>query len=180
MPPKQNAYWWLIGLNLLLLGGLAAAGWRYSALAGELQTKKLAAAELTRARAILASQQEALEATAATRAKLDSYFVSADNLSVFIEELEKLAAAASVGLNLSSAKLDNKNPPAAYFTLEIGGSFTAVYKFLGLVENMPFILTLRQVQLDAGQDDKGTKLWRGGLTLQLNSLTPTKTNEETD
>lgn len=181
MRPKQNRWWWWIALDLLLAAGLLVAGWEYRARLIDLNHQQRQLAEWQTARLTLAERQAALTATAVERAKLDAYFINPDQLAVFIEELEKLATVAKVDFNLTSAQIDNKNQLVAHFNLEVGGSFQEVFQFLGLVENMPFGLSLRQVQLGANFAAGKQSLWQGGLSIQLNSLLENKleiTNEK--
>lgn len=176
MTPKKSIYWLLLALDLLLAAGLLWGSWSYANKKAALGATLRQSAELEAGRLNQAAAEAALTKTAADRAKLDAYFINPENLSVFIEALEKTASAAGVSANLAAARVDGKSEPVARFSLEIGGTYGQIFRYLHLVENLPFIASVRQLQLDANPPAaKGREAtWRASLTIELKSLELTK------
>lgn len=103
--------------------------------------------------------------------KLNSHFVHAYNVVAFLDELEKLGALVSVKaeiISVDSAKGSTGEVLAV--GVRATGTFTAIYKFLNLLESSQYEIDISTIDLKRQETDVGliTPLW--GSTFKINVL----------
>ena len=89
-----------------------------------------------------ASVSYVISKTKEERNKLNIYFITRDTLGAFIEELESLAKRAGVSLALGEPSFQKdkagKSDKYVKFSLRAEGDFNKVFKFLTLMESLPY------------------------------------------
>jgi hypothetical protein len=110
-----------------------------------------------------------LAETETERRSLGSYFVAEDGAVSLIENIESLARVAGVEVNIDSLGIEalpNQRFEKLNVRIEAVGVWGGVYKFLLLVENMPFALNIGRVLISENRDalDKASGEW----VLQMN------------
>ena len=116
----------------------------------------------------------------ADRDNLDLHFITKETTSNFIEELESLAIRSGVILKIRSLNVGKEDkqvnkPSYLKFDLRFDGSFPRVFKFLKILENLPYRIRLNMVKVarlenEDGSVSKGTKGkvdWFGEVSLDL-------------
>ncbi len=86
------------------------------------------------------------------REKINAVFLDEDSVINFIELLEKTSGKAGVSLSLNSISVGGKGPS---FRFGLSGTFGEVYRYLGLVENMPQQIIFQKVDLRAKKNASG-------------------------
>lgn len=117
------------------------------------------------------------------RAKLESYFVRADNIDAFIEFLKSLGKDAGIDITLSG--LTETKGSSLTIDLRAQGTFENLFYFMKLAENVPYRINLKRVSLVSSgpkeQKNEGTStgkrgntsvkpqeiIWDAGFTLEL-------------
>ncbi|MFH1170254.1 MAG: hypothetical protein V1704_01705 [Candidatus Vogelbacteria bacterium] len=113
-----------------------------------------------------------LTETADARATLGTAFLSGDALISFIERLEGLARTAGVTFKLDEPKVTVGKNASLELSFQAEGSFTGLYHFLSLLENLPYRFDWQSV---AWTFNSGTT-WSGNFSLIITSYT--NTNEK--
>ena len=147
-------------LVVLLLG--AASYWYLLRLAGEIAGIKLELAATDQRIKNTKALEKVLTVSQEERGRLDGIFVSRDELIHFIEDLEEGAKASEVRLEveaLSSAARSGES--ASSFRLDVQGSFAAVFKYLLLLENLPYETSFEQMNLEFSEE------WRGFYVIKI-------------
>jgi hypothetical protein len=98
----------------------------------------------------------AIQSTNNERTLLHSLFLGKDDTASLIEKLEGLAALSHVTHELSvdtksDAGLLADDKEILLTTIKVSGSWIEVHRFLGLVENLPYKVTLTNVRLNKGE-----------------------------
>ena len=95
--------------------------------------------------------------TLSSRSRLSSFIVSVDKITEFIEAIEKIGPNSSTDVSLSSINvpdfsLDTKSS-MAYTTLhlEVRGTWSNIIRALTIVENMPYVLSLKHMRLSTSE-----------------------------
>lgn len=111
------------------------------------------------------------------RASLETHFAKSSNIVPFLDSIEMLASKAG-----ADAKVDSVDENADGSTLVVGlqasGNFTAIYKFLTLLENSPYELAFLSVNIQKSAplstpSKKGPDLrWEAVFKIQLLSFIP--------
>src|SRR3989344_2111164 len=95
---------------------------------------------------------------------LDNAFINESNLVRFIEDLEKTAQDAFVTVKISSASAaSNQDMSGPTFQFTASGGFGQLYKYLELIENLPY-----QIAIERAEFVKGAGGWE--LKLQVKVL----------
>lgn len=97
------------------------------------------------------------------RDKLDSFFIS-DNEAViaFIELVESLAVDSEISMDSVISQLDN----AIQFRLTIQGEYSGIYRYLELIENLPYNVEVSRANFIYKRTEvDGTRLWDGNLDI---------------
>jgi len=156
---------------LALLGGLALLA--YGFFFYHINQKNVRAAALGEEIA-LASETEnlarsltsLLSGTEAARTEFSRYFITHDSIVVFIERVERLGKNSGVAVSFSSVE-EGKGRFTAYLTME--GGFANVYRFLELLEAMPYELEVARFTISVPPLplQKEGALWEGEATIEL-------------
>jgi|GEM_PF-2798846 len=106
--------------------------------------------------------------TASQRGAVDTYFIGQDGVVPFLERLETLGKETGVDLEVSSVSVEKSDAPQAVLekvplTLSIAGSFTAVMRFINLLEKIPIPGELTLARLDRAESGK-TFIWKASIT----------------
>jgi hypothetical protein len=107
--------------------------------------------------------------------KIDGYFIASDGEVNFINEIEDIAKANNLIIEISSVSLDTTSDLTAkgfeYLTLKLStkGSWAGTYKFLSLLSNMPYKVNVKQADVSNVSDTGAVKvsLWQGSFTVQV-------------
>lgn len=111
---------------------------------------------------------------ATARQLVQSYVVTDATLVGFLETLDRLAARAKIAIKVANPTTANNVPPRLTFEVKVTGSFAGIWRFVKLVETMPFYVEISQLHLDHLATDKKTPTWSGSLSLGLLSYESTK------
>jgi hypothetical protein len=111
------------------------------------------------------------------RELLETHFAKSSNIVPFLDSIETLALKAE-----ADARVDSVNVGGDGSTLVVGlqalGNFTAIYKFLTLLENSPYEISFLSVDMHkavplSNPDKKGPDLrWEAVFKIQLLSFIP--------
>lgn len=140
---------------LLVYAGMFVKVARLNAEISEIQTKIQSQGNKE---ASLRLSGKTLVETQDERNSLSSFFVAEDGPVSFIENLESLARAAGVDVNIDSLSVDawpNDRFEKLSVRLEAVGAWSDIYKFLILTENMPFVLNITRVLISEDTDTSG-------------------------
>jgi hypothetical protein len=116
--------------------------------------------------------------------KINSYFVTPDEVVSFIELIENLGKESGVSLSIGSVTTgpDSKNKDdfkeVMKLRLETLGTWRDTYQFLSIIENLPYKETVEQVSLnlnlpvnelyfDFVSDEDVSRVWRGYFEIAL-------------
>lgn len=120
------------------------------------------------------------DATAAARAKLSEYFISADSAVDFIQEVESIGPASGTKIVISSIvadAADKANPGKigrVAARVAVTGSWSAVMKALELFETLPYLSTVNQVSLSTsvitGEKVSSARVWQLSLEVSASTL----------
>lgn len=99
--------------------------------------------------------RQAAQDTNDDRVKIESYIVQPGGSVSFITELEKVAS--SIGLTYTTDRIESRNTPELdaqgkeqlVISFNVQGYWSPVFKFLKLVESMPYSLMVEKVDLFA-------------------------------
>lgn len=108
---------------------------------------------------------KSLVETQAERSSLVSFFVAEDGPVSFIENLETLARSTGALIKIDSLSIDalsNQRFEKLSVRVEAIGPWNSVYKFLILVENMPYAVNISRVLIseDTDASNKTSGKWR--------------------
>jgi hypothetical protein len=103
--------------------------------------------------------------TEADRKRAEQYFVSKDQLVTYIEALEQLATSTNVFLETTISP-----QTISKFDLKISGTYANTYRFLYLLERMPYYSSIQILNLTRRSDFMpGTRayIWDSAVSLTL-------------
>lgn len=108
--------------------------------------------------------------TAEAREKIGQYFVKADTLAGFIEQVEFMAKSAGVNLTISQAAAKEN----AFLDMYAEGTFSQLMNFAHLLESMPFHAQVVKLSLakSPGEESKQAGTWSAAVSLVLLSFEP--------
>ncbi len=98
------------------------------------------------------------------RAKIEGAFINSKTLVSFIEEIERLATQANVGLVIELVTLPRSSDGFPVFHLKTDGSFNGTYRFLALLEALRYHVSLTNVQMF---ENSVQKTWSSAIQLEL-------------
>lgn len=156
-------------LTLALLG----YGWGYNLVAGESAT----AAGLSQSIATkteTAQRANALEAALAqlesSQSTVEGYFISESNIVSFLGELQTLGT--DIGSKVSVVSVgapSSKSSQTLSVSLTIDGSFDAVMRTIGAIENAPYAISVVSAVVSSRSDVTSTS-WSAALTIAVGSV----------
>ena len=159
----------IVGLNLVGLAGLIFLGRQLNHDVNQVVTAYQEFYTSARGQEDLLALTKILTETAGARATVGTAFLSDTELISFIERLEGLARTAGVILKLDEPKVTGGKIASLGLSFQAMGSFTGLYHFLSLLENLPYRLDWQNI---AWNFDSGTT-WSGDFNLTITSYTDT-------
>ena len=125
----------------------------------------------------IASLDRVLQKIVPDRTLLESHFIKSSDVVPFLNMIEKLAKEAGVSSQIDSVdtKVDNSG---LIVNLKASGRFEAIYKFLTLLENSPYVLDFASMDIhrlsSPVTSDKNVKnaSWEAVFKIQLLSFIP--------
>jgi Tfp pilus assembly protein PilO len=125
----------------------------------------------------IASLNQMLQKIAPDRALLENHFIKSSDVVPFLNIIENLAKESGVSVQIDSvdAKIDNTELTVG---LKVSGRFEAIYKFLTLLENSPYVLDFMSMDihklLSPVVSDKNVNNtnWEAVFQIQLLSFIP--------
>lgn len=118
----------------------------------------------------LQSTKHLINETKTQREKLDKYFITADEIVVFIEQIESLGEFTGVSFDLSSVDAVNENGDALLLKFTTYGSWQDTYYLLALIESLPYNIDIERVRIIKEKSKDNTAQWRGDFNIKLNSF----------
>lgn len=116
----------------------------------------------------IASARAALSQIAGDESALQSHFVSATGVVLFINRLEEYGKRQGAEVAVSSVSAGGtREQPSFLFTVAITGTFDAVMRTIGMIEYAPYHIAISQVS--ATKADQG---WAANLEFRVGSLAP--------
>lgn len=97
---------------------------------------------------------------------LNEFYVSGNSMLAFIEKLEKMAKTSGVQMQIQNVSQSDKKPNSVDYvgvTLQTTGSWENVNKFVKLVENMPYFISIKVLHLSSSGLD--AKQWTASMTI---------------
>ncbi len=130
----------------------------------------------------LKALHQAAQDTNDDKVKINSYIVQAGGSVPFITELENLAS--NIGLDYNTDRIETKSLPeldaqgkellSISFTAK--GTWTPVFKFIKLVESMPYSINIQKIDLFASVADKKVVVDVGTTSTTTVTRAPLKEN----
>ncbi|MBT3282845.1 hypothetical protein HON59_01515 [bacterium] len=128
----------------------------------------------------LKSVKNIIKDTADGREKIDTYFIKDDEIINFIGEVEKIGRDIGVeveiiSVSIGDSKLQQDNVSELLnLDLEAEGSWSRVFRFLTLVEKMPFKVNISTINLEAIYEGESKKyssgIWKGFFSINAIKL----------
>lgn len=119
------------------------------------KAEKVEAAETVRGNteSFRVALKAAMDHTALDRARLESHFVRKDGVVEFINGLEDLGRSEGLVTNINSLSesWQEGNSGSLMLSLKVSGSFSAIYQYLLLLQELPQKMRITSVQFAAGQ-----------------------------
>ena len=117
--------------------------------------------------------------TSSNRNKLNTYFVSSEDIVSFITTIEALgkdSGAAVAITSIDADKLNNSAPGtigSAHAHIEGSGSWKSVMTLLNLAEGMTYVASVNHVRLNSNNSDSKSKdSWNISFDLQVATMVP--------
>jgi len=117
--------------------------------------------------------------TAQNRSKLNSYFVSSEDIVSFITAIEALGKDSGTTVAITSIDADKLNNAApgtigsARAHIEGTGSWKAVMTLIDLAEGMPYVASINHVRLSSNNSELKVKNnWNVAFDLQVATMVP--------
>lgn len=112
-----------------------------------------------------------LKDTETERKKLSEYFITKKNAVSFIEQMEKIGKSAHVALSVNSVSDEAKDTGVINLNFSVMGSFSNIFRFIELVDTVPYKVTIKKMDIQAVNDQKEENLkWSGSFTVMLESF----------
>lgn len=159
---------WLV--VVVLTGAVGWLVWQVGAEVGATRQLRDEQGQLT-ARLGRAESNRRLLADYQTEANLlADYFVSVETLPEVLAELERLAAAAGIGFELTQAEVGEDETATVQLGFAVAGDYAAVFRFVELLERLPHASEFLAVELHAAAAAPGASpsgRWYGSFNLEL-------------
>ncbi|MCX6787006.1 MAG: hypothetical protein NTY93_00550 [Candidatus Kaiserbacteria bacterium] len=141
---------------------VAAKSATVAGLQNQIATETETASRIATARAVITE-------IAGDEAVVQSYFVPETGVVRFISELEAQGQAQGATTSVLSVSTGTGTQPTLLFSLSVKGTFDAVLRAVGVIEYMPYNLSVSGLSLT--QDDKNS--WNANLDLVVGSVKAT-------
>jgi hypothetical protein len=139
---------------------VAGAGDRDAQIAAAIQSGSDASA-----RAAAASRT--LDQLGPSAAALNARFVGTNDIVPFLEKLQEAGAGVGAEVKVGSVAENDSPRPHLELAMTVTGSFDAVMRTLGLIENGPYDITTTNASLVAGSADSGAAAWIATANLSI-------------
>lgn len=156
-----------------LFAGLLAYGVLLFLVVRNIDTAMSASAELSgesNKEASLRLLKKSVNDTEEARAKISAHFVSEDGTVSFIEKVESLGGISHAQVVLRSVSIEGEKNDMLKLELSAIGSFSEVFHFLALAENLPFKTLFEKTSMLKLPKEKGDSKWEAVATLDLLSF----------
>ncbi len=164
----------LISAFILLLALSASFWFLYREIGKNKEKAEIYAANLEREenrRAEIKALRSSLREIEDDRAQLETHFAKSSDIVPFLDTMEKLALKTG-----AKAEVESVNAGAGNKTLTVqikaSGTFSAVYKFLMLLENSPYELDFLLVDMNSARGEDKTSNWSAIFKMQLLTFLP--------
>ncbi len=148
---------------ILLVGSIGIIGWQTTKL--ELLYQDLYST--ARQKENLLITIDSGRTVVGARERLASAFVASSDLAKMIERLESTGRSAKINLEITGADVGVEVGSGVNLSLQLNGSFVNIYRFLRLLEVLPYKLRFDDLSISATGVD-----WSGNLNLTLLSFLP--------
>jgi hypothetical protein len=142
---------------------------------GKVQTKHLAAQEAwskwqteAERRSSIQEVEDSIVKTTQLRAELDSHFAQSSNVVPFLDMIEQSGKSVGALTEVTGVELAKDNSGLIVKT-DSEGSFEAIYKFLKLLENSPYELEFRILDMRSINAEGGSR-WQASFEVKLLSF----------
>lgn len=162
----------LLVMSLLLFSALAALGgfmvWRLGLLTKELGEIKGQILSVDVKLQNLKAFEKILDERRSDREVIENLFIGEKEIVRFIEDLEEAGRTSGVGLEVQSAALaPGPKELGPSFRLSAAGDFKTLFRYLLLVENLPYETAWEQITLQKTAAEGKAPSWSGLYTLKL-------------
>ncbi len=183
MNTAKNKFIAVIVLGIALLTGIVVGGGLpiFSQIQGSNQsllTTHQELASLERKEELLRNLERTVTDLAPDIKKIERTFFNPSDVVNFIVALESAAASSGVKLSITNADLNKPIPneqPTSSFTFTAQGSFIQVYRFIVLVESLPFSIEFTDMSL-LGQSTNPTSPGTSNVQASINLKVLTSVN----
>lgn len=163
-------------LVILALTLILYVGWLYSVsqISTSIRTTQAEIVKATQESMQGAKTKEALLALSSNAEVIRGYFVEKESLVTFLEALSKTGTALGSTLEIVSVS-DSKDAqgfPRIVVALKIQGSFDAVLRTVGALEQGPYDSKVETMHIEARQLDTVGEAWTASVTLSVGAHAP--------
>lgn len=163
-------------LVILALTLILYVGWLYSVsqISTSIRTTQAEIVKATQESMQGARTKEALLALSSNAEVIRGYFVEKESLVTFLEALSKTGTALGSTLEIVSVS-DSKDAqgfPRIVVALKIQGSFDAVLRTVGALEQGPYDSKVETMHIEARQLDTVGEAWTASVTLSVGAHAP--------
>lgn len=118
-----------------------------------------------------------IEETSAERTNLNLCFVNNDEVVDFIKSVELISKLAGVSIEMKSVGTENSevirgvNVETLVVEVVIEGSWDGTFKFLSLIENIPYNTTIDRVSINKSAEETNKDgSWKSGFTIKVTKI----------
>lgn len=177
-PFKTTGIVFVLSIIIVLTTGL---GYGYiSYMLRSIQKETVLLSEETRAleldEAQISTIRSNVAATQENRQTLGSYFIDQENIVPFLETIELYATDAGVRMTFNAVEWQ-KDPVSLRISVLGSGSFLGAYRFVKLIENAPYEMTIDSVDVRRSVpvgfiplEGQGTGTWEARVILRVLSV----------
>lgn len=156
----------------LAANGAAAAGWfyLYSVIANQKRAVNEARSDLAlieKKASDSRSLKTFMDGIKKETEKIDAVFLNEEMLVNFIEDVEDISRKTGVFLEINSIKTGKKGDLGANFIFKLSGGFGEIFRFLGLLENMPYQIIIKKAHL---RSEGKSSDWAADVSVILTSF----------
>jgi hypothetical protein len=158
-----------ISIAVLIAAGIGYALWYRVVAAASDRDAQIAAAiqSGSDASARAAAAERALDQLGPAAAALNARFVGVNDIVPFLEKLQEAGSGVGADVEVGSVAENDSPRPHLELAMTVTGSFDAVMRTLGLIENGPYDITTTGASLVAGSSDSGAAIWTATASLSI-------------
>ena len=167
LSPQKNFYL-SIFIFVAAVAGLCFLPWYVFSLiieeGNKIQSVQSETVTLNKQRARINELIKEYERVEESALRLEQSLLSSSDKLKFILLIEELSRDTNVEHLLDVAGAD---PEAAYFNISAFGSFSNVLKFIYLLENAPYYISIRKIQITKGSAKDGSSIVRAQMFIKV-------------